>query len=106
MKKRKSRLYRQTLTKIDPSILKPKFTAISQHATGSRGRVTTIVNPVLSPEPTVFDTDLLTFAEKHLRDEDNNDNDVGDNDNDVARGYYADSVWAFHPLLYGLSSLC
>ena len=84
-----------TLTKIDPNSLKFKPLGVSQHATGSRGRVTTIVKPVQQPlvsppEPIVFDADPLNLTGECLEDE------CSDDDNDIAKGYYAGSVCMFY----------
>ena len=101
MKKRRSKaVLKSTLTKIDPNSLKFRPLGVSQHATGSRGRVTTIIKPVLPslglappPELAVFNPDPLSFAGEHAGDECSDDDDDDDyNDDDVARGYYASSV--------------
>ena len=42
-----------TLTKIDPSIFKPKLPAVSQHATQDGTRVTSTINPNVQPPPPV-----------------------------------------------------
>jgi len=42
-----------TLTKIDPSILKSKPAAVSQHAARNGTRVTTAINPLVHPPPPV-----------------------------------------------------
>ena len=109
MKKRKTGA--KTLTKIDPGILKSRSSAISQHATGSRGRVTTTVNPIhpSSSKPIVSDVDPLNFPEESWgnensdSDDDNDGHNYGDNygDNDgddAVGGYYAGNVWVFHHL--------
>ena len=96
MKRRRLRVQNQTLTKIDPDSLKPKPFATSQHATSYRGRATlSQVQPPLAPppEPTFFNADPLDFVEDPPGEEDSDD------DNDVARGYYAASVRRFFPLV-------
>ena len=103
MKKRRSRAQNGTLTKIDPNSLKFKSFGISQHATNSRGRVTTIVTPVQPPvaspsEPTVFEADPLNFTKETLGDE------CSDDDNDIVKGYYAGSVCILCPSLSDFSS--
>ena len=93
MGKRKGKT--KTLTKIDPSILKPKLQAISQHAADNGTHVTTTVNPNLQPpvdpyhllDPATFDADASGFDGECLE-------DGGDND-DVSRGYYVSRVCAF-----------
>lgn len=94
MKKRKLRSQNATLTKIDLGSLRPKPFATSHHATGYRGRVTTSLDPVQPPlapppGPEFFDANPLDLTEEHSSDE------GIDSDDDVARGYYADSVWSF-----------
>ena len=55
MGKRKSRnkTLVTTLMKIDPSTIKPKPTAVSQHATQNGMRVTAAINPVVQLPPPV-----------------------------------------------------
>lgn len=95
MGKRKAKV--KVLTKIDPSILKPKPQAISQHAADNGTRVTTAVKPTLRPpvldpllDPATFDADVSDFDNECLEDD-------GDND-DISRGYYVSRVRAFPPL--------
>ena len=102
MKKRKLRSQNTTLTKIDPGSLRPKPFATSQHATGYRGRVTTSLDPVQPPlapppGPEIFEPSPLNLNEEHSSDE------GSDSDDDIARGYYADSVWPFHFLGHTIS---
>jgi len=59
MGKRKARNFK-TLTKIDPSILRSKPTAVSLHAAHDGTRVTTILNPVRAPP--VSPIDPLAFG--------------------------------------------
>jgi len=81
----------KTLTKINPSVLKPKLEAVSQHSAGDGKRVTTAVKPVrqppASPHPLqdldIFCADVSGFNEEHLED------DEGD---EVGRGYYVARV--------------
>lgn len=56
MGKRKAK--NQTLTKIDPSVLKPKPAAVSQHAACDGTCVTTAIKP---PQPPVTPEDLFDF---------------------------------------------
>ena len=105
MKRRRPRPQSKTLTKIDPGILRPKPSAISQHATGSHTCVTTTVNPVQPsltppPEPTVFEADLLSFAGERLDDEGSDGSEDDDAESVIARGYYASSVCNFRPLCF------
>lgn len=88
MPKRKAKT--ETLTKIDPSTLKYKPPAVSQHSDDRGTRVTTTLNPVQPPlfatlpEP-VFSADPSHFGENHP--------DDGD-DNDASGGYYSTQVRA------------
>jgi len=82
---------KRTLTKIDPSILKQKLPAISQHATDSGSRVTTTVEPVLPPiiqdpllDPTFFGADVSDVGEGSFED--------GGGDDGVSGGYYVARV--------------
>ena len=82
MGKRKTR--KQTLTKIDPSILKSRPATISQHATQNGAYVTMAVNPIFQPplplvDPLVFNLDPGNFNKEHLED------DIGDEN--TSRGY-------------------
>ena len=85
MGKRKAK---HTLTKIDPSILEFKPTAISQHASHGGARVTTAVNPIQPSVPSVdsllFDFDPGNFNEEHA------EGDV--DEEDVSKGYYVARV--------------
>ena len=103
MKKRKSRLQNKTLTKIDPSILRPKPLAISQHTSSSCTPVTTTINPVqpsFAPpsEPTLFEADPSSLAGDCLSDEGSDSNEGNDDEDNVARGYYAGRVCNFRPV--------
>lgn len=86
----KRKLKTNTLTKIDPSVLKPKPLAVSHHATDSGIRVTTALNPVRPPlatpllEPDIFDADPSNFAEEG--------SDFCDSDGDVSKGYFTAQV--------------
>ena len=57
----------KTLTKIDPSIFKPKPAAVSQYATQNGTCVTSAVNPIVQPpppvDPIVFNFDLESIDE-------------------------------------------
>ena len=93
MGKRKKRF--DTLTKIDPSTLRPKpLAAVSQHAIDDKTRVTTSIRPVLPrptptpPEAPIFDADPLNFAEEYPSD--------GENAEDVSEGYLSAKVRSFH----------
>ena len=90
MGKRKTKV--NTLTKIDPSLLRPQ--TISQHATEDGTRVTTSVKPSQPPvvqdplqNPAIFDAGVLNYDSEHLE-------DGGD---DVSRGYYVSKVRVFLP---------
>ena len=89
MGKRKTKS--KNLTKIDPSLLKPKPVAISQHVAPNGLHVTTAVNPILEHlvplvGPLGFDFDPASFDGEHSED------DVTGED------YYAAQVHASHPL--------
>ena len=66
----KAKVKNTTLTKINPSVLRPKPAAVSQHAALDGTRVTTAVNPVHVPP--IPPTDSLAF-----------DLDFGDLDKDL-----------------------
>lgn len=108
MRKGKTKLQKRTLTKIDTKSLKLRTLGVSQHATGNRGRFTAnLVKPVQPPlasppEPTVFNVDPLNFSEGRRGDECGDDDD-GD---DIARGYYANSVSIFCLLGHLVSHPC
>ena len=59
------RAKKTTLTNIDPSLLKPKTLAISQHETSNGTRVTTPIHPIRETppavDPVVFDLDPSNF---------------------------------------------
>lgn len=82
----------ETLTKIDPRTLKPKFVAVSQHAGHNGARVTTTVNPIrvlpVSPiDPLAFDLDpagLNGYSEE----EEEEDEDENERAEDASKGYY------------------
>jgi hypothetical protein len=95
MGKRKSK--NKTLTKIDPSILKPKLIAVSQHAAHDGARVTTTVNPArvlpVSPvDPLAFDFDPGGFNEDFEEDEEDQEEES------ILREYYVARVCVFCPL--------
>jgi hypothetical protein len=76
----------RTLTKIDPSILKPKPQAVSQHSRNDGTRITTTINHVPQPAaPANFDPDVSNFIAKQLE---------GDSTDDegVSRSYYVARV--------------
>lgn len=94
MGKRKAK---NTLTKINPGVLKYKPVAVSQHASQGGARVTTTVNPICPPStapPTdpFFDPDPGNFSEEC-------DEDDG-TEEDVLREYYVSRVRAFSPSLH------
>lgn len=82
----------QVLTKIDPSALKPKPLAISQHAAQDGTRVTTTVKPVRQAlpapvDPFVFNANPADFEEELSEDD-------GSEEDELARvrvlcSYYA-----------------
>jgi len=74
-----------TLTKIDPSTLKPKPHAVSQHAAEGGVRVTTTVKPARQPPD--FAIDVSSFNEEHT--------EGNDTDEDISRGYYVARVRIF-----------
>jgi hypothetical protein len=84
-----------TLTKIDPNVLKPKpITAVSQHASSSRTRVTVTLNPVLPrlpptppPASVTFDADPANLPGEWL--------DDGETGEDVLKGYFSAKVYFF-----------
>ena len=84
-----SKRKKTTLTKIDPSSLKAKPQAVSQHATDDGIRVTTAVNPIPDPPPFApadlddFTADLERLVDEYLED---------DTLDDVSRGYYVARV--------------
>ena len=81
-------------TKIDPSTLKSKPQAVSQHAANDGKRVTTTINPPPPPpplDPNALDRDLGNFSEENLGDE--------SGDDEMAREYYASQVRSLHCLL-------
>lgn len=90
MGKRKTKT--TTLTKIDPSILKLKPQAVSQHATDDGTRVITAVRPIRHPpvtpdsllDPTIFDAGVSSFYDEHSED--------CDVDDGVSGGYYVSRV--------------
>jgi len=91
MGKRKNKL--DTLTKIDPSVLRPSpFSAVSQHATGFRTRVSTPICPVLPRptqtlcEPPIFGADPSNFAEGCQSDD--------EDDEDISKSYFSVKVWS------------
>lgn len=85
--KGKARL--KTLTKIDPSILKPKPQAVSQHSKNDGTRVTTTINRAPQPvAPADFDPDVSNFIAKPL------EGDSSDDDG-VSRSYYVARVCPF-----------
>lgn len=83
MGKRKAK---STLTKIDPSILKPKLCAISQHAAENGGRFTTTVRPAHRPPEDLpnFAANTSSFNEEYA--------EGNETDDDVSRGYYVARV--------------
>jgi len=88
---------KNTLTKIDPALLRPKPQAISQHATHRGVRVTTTVNPVRQtlpplPEPDIFSADPSKFSEEDLDVVDDSD------DENAPKAYYAGRVCGLSPL--------
>lgn len=85
---------KKTLTKIDPSALKPKPFAVSQHATRSGVRVTKTINPIRQPpvDPLILNLDPANFGEEPTGD--------ATSDEDVSRGYYVARVCTFHLLLH------
>jgi len=92
------RKVKKTLTKIDPSILKPKPQAISQHAADDGIRVTTTVEPVyppVAPDPLLDPAILEAIFDAETSDL------TGDEDFDdgVSRGYYVARVCVLFPLL-------
>ena len=79
-----------TLTKIDPSLLRQH--AISQHATDDGIRVTTALKPSRPPvvqdplqDPVIFDAGMLNHDDENLE----------DGDDDISRGYYVSRVCDF-----------
>jgi hypothetical protein len=81
MTKRKAK--KTTLTNIDPSLLKPKTLAISQHATSNGARVTTPIRPAHKTpprvDPVILDFDPSTFDREWLEAEvDEEDTDEED----------------------------
>ena len=88
---------RKTLTKIHPSLLKPRPQAISQHAADKRTLITTTVNltsrapPPLEPLPDVgiSDADLQNLIDENLRDD--------GAEEDISRGYYVARVCNLFP---------
>ena len=96
MGKRKKKF--DTLTKINPDILRPKYLpATSQHGTDNRTRITTSICPILPrptptpPEPPIFDADPLGFAEGCLSDDEGAE--------DVFKDYFSAKVRSFRVLL-------
>jgi len=92
MGKRKRKF--DTLTKIDPKILKPKpLAAVSQYAADDKTRITTSIRPILPhPAPTplelpIFDADPVNFAEECPSD--------GENIEDISKGYFSAKVRYF-----------
>ena len=83
MGKRKAK---STLTKIDPSILKPKLCAISQHAAENGGRFTTTVRPTHRPPEDLpnFAANTSSLNEEYVEGD--------ETDDDVSRGYYVARV--------------
>ena len=92
-----------TLTKINPSVLKPKPVAVSQHAAQDGTHITKAVNPIRQPpvplvDPLAFSLGLENF----------NEESTGDviNGEDISRGYYVAWVCAFNLLLYAETDRC
>lgn len=95
MGKRKAK--NSTLTKIDPSILKPKMVAVSQYAAHGGARVTTAVNPIRAPpvssiDPFAFDFGFDSHVENEEEDEEDEDEQGED---DVSKKYYVARVCVF-----------
>ena len=82
-----------TLTKIDPGVLKVRRPAISQHAAGDGTRVTTNFDlsshPLLLADPVILDADINGFADEDFRD--------AGADEDDSRGYYVARVRFISP---------
>jgi hypothetical protein len=106
----KRKLKTGTLTKIDPSILKPKPVATSQHAGHKGARVIATVNPVRQPLPPAdslgFNFDLENFdsdtGHPGLDPANIDEECVDDGD---SRGYYVARVRVFSLVIsgYGLT---
>ena len=99
MGKRKSK--KNTLTKIDLSILKPKPFDISQHASHNGARVTTILNLVRVPPAPPTDPPASDLDPAGLNgdfEEEENDEVEGDRGEDVSKGPRAARVCIFPPL--------
>jgi len=79
--------------KIDPSILKPKLAAVSQHVAHGGACITTTINPVHQPQappfdPLGFDPDPANFSEEHFEDD--------GSEEEIAREYYMAQVHTFY----------
>lgn len=85
---------KKTLTKIDPSTLKQRPQATSQHAADNGTRVTTTVNPILQP-PVIPGLDTFTFD----ADASNFDEEFLEDGGGASRGYYVARVCTFNLLL-------
>ena len=88
----KRKVKNKTLTKIDPSVFKPKPQATSLHDAGNGIRVTTTVKltgPSQPPEA------LLDSAAFHVDIPNTTDDVIGE---DVSRGYYVARVCSFSPI--------
>jgi len=83
------RKVKSTLTKIDPSLLKPKPYAISQHAAENGERVTTNIRPAHQPPEDLpnFAADTSSFNEEYAEGD--------ETDDDISRGYYVARVCSF-----------
>ena len=104
MTKHKSK--KVTLTKIDPSILKPKPVATSQHASHTGARVIATVNPVRQPLPPAdslgFNLDLGNF-DSDPGHPDLDPGNVGEEcvDDDDSRAYYVARVRVSSIVVFG-----
>lgn len=96
MGKRKAKS--ETLTKIDPSTLKLKPLAVSQHATGNRRRVTTTLKPIRPPlatplpDPGIFNAEPSNFTEQDL--DHGDEGGLGDEEA-ILREYFTGPVRSF-----------
>lgn len=80
---------KKTLTKIDPSSLKHKPFAVSQHAARSGARVTKTVNPIRHPPVPPVDPLILNFDPANFGEEPTGDTT---GDEDVSREYHVAQV--------------